>query len=197
MNLSYGIPGWTTVEKLSLLASYAQKVPANGWIFEVGTFCGRSAFALAANSDSTVKVTCVDGWWFEHGTRFVGQHYKNTFGDHNCYYSYETCQYNLRCFGDRIELIKDRSPYNHPSFNNRKPNLYFIDGDHSGDVVMEELLLYGNNLTEDGVIIVDDFNWPEYQKLTDTVHQYVLQYNLKLEIFEQSGQSGMAVIKQS
>lgn len=178
------------------MADYAARVPENGWIVEVGTFCGRSAFVLAANSDPSVKVTCIDPWWFDHGDRYVAEHYQNTLGNRDCYYSLENCSKNLAQFGDRVELVKATSPYFHPRFTEQKADMFFIDGDHSGEVVKKELKLYYNNLAENGTIVVDDYQHYKYADMTREVQNFVLSYGIELNILKQSeNDSHLAVIE--
>lgn len=168
----------------------------NGWIVEVGTFCGRSAFVLAANSDPSVKLTCIDPWWFDHGTRLVATHYLNSLGNRDCHYSVETCAKNLAQFDDRIELVKNTSPYFHPEFTERKVDMFFIDGDHSGEVVKKELKLYYNNLADNGIMVIDDYQHYKYADMTREIQNFVLSYGLELEIVKQTeNDSHLAVIR--
>ena len=196
MIVNLDIPGWTSVTKLEYLANMANGVPDEGWIFEVGTFCGRSAFVLAANSLPSVKITCVDIWHSNHGESLVSENYKNTLGNQDCYYSLTECASNLEQFGSRIELVQEYSPYFHPGFTEQKPNLVFLDGSHSGKVVKQELELYYNNLSTDGTIIIDDYKHHKYMDMTQAIHQFVSDNNIDLEVVHQgTDQSQLAVLR--
>jgi len=141
-------------------------------------------------------VTCIDPWCFNDGDRLVAKHYLTTYGDRDCHYSQQTCVENLAQFGDRIELIKTTSPYFHTDFAERKPNLFFIDGDHSGDVIKRELKLYYNHLAPGGTMLIDDYQHPVHKDLSREVRSFVLQYNLDLVIVkEKDPNSQFAIIE--
>lgn len=57
-----GVPGWTPLDQLYSLFLLAYTAEAEGDILEVGSWCGRSAsaLALAANMLGGVRVHCVD-----------------------------------------------------------------------------------------------------------------------------------------
>ena len=54
------IPGWATEEDLKVLEYFASEVPEGGLILEVGSFCGRSSYALAKSCHPSVRVVCID-----------------------------------------------------------------------------------------------------------------------------------------
>lgn len=57
-----GVPGWTPIDQLFSLFLLAYTADAEGDILELGSWCGRSAsaLALAASLIGDVKVHCVN-----------------------------------------------------------------------------------------------------------------------------------------
>lgn len=144
----------------------------------------------------SVKVTCIDLWSWEHGTRYVGDHYLTTYGNRDCQYSKETCAVNLAQFGTRIELIQASSPYFHESFTERNVDLLFLDGDHAGSTVKKELKLYYNVLSQGGTMVLDDYQHEKHAEMTREIHNFVLSYGLDLKILKQpNNDSHLAVIE--
>jgi len=59
------IMGWMTVEELSFLAEVSQDLKAGSVVLEIGSFCGRSARAIADNSPGSCLIYCIDPWEFK------------------------------------------------------------------------------------------------------------------------------------
>lgn len=59
------IPGWMNKSELSLIAKLATMVPENSLITELGTFCGRSAWAWMHNMKPSVTLDLVDVWYIQ------------------------------------------------------------------------------------------------------------------------------------
>ena len=56
------IPGWATEADLKVLEYFSSEVPKDGLILEVGSFCGRTSYALAKSCDLSTRVVCIDLW---------------------------------------------------------------------------------------------------------------------------------------
>ena len=56
------IPGWNDVRSLTTLGEYANDVKDNGWIFEIGSYCGRASYVLGSNKHPSVLLTCSDNF---------------------------------------------------------------------------------------------------------------------------------------
>ena len=62
MPYNVDIPGFMSIRDLEVLEHLAQEVPEKGVIVEVGSFMGRSSWALAKSCENSVQVYCVDPW---------------------------------------------------------------------------------------------------------------------------------------
>jgi len=56
------IPGWNDVRSLTTLGELAATVPEDGWIFEIGSYCGRASYVLGSNKRPSVTLTCSDNF---------------------------------------------------------------------------------------------------------------------------------------
>jgi|TARA_R110000824_G_scaffold206822_6_gene392044 hypothetical protein len=56
------IPGWATEADLKVLEYFSSEVSKDGLILEVGSFCGRTSYALAKSCDPSTRVVCIDLW---------------------------------------------------------------------------------------------------------------------------------------
>jgi len=58
-----------------------------------------------------------------------------------------------------------------------------IDGDHTGEAVMNDIALGETLLSPDGVLILDDFYNPMFPQLTEAVYSYLATNKYKLSMF--------------
>jgi len=56
------IPGWNDVRSLTTLGELASTVQKDGWIFEIGSYCGRASYVLGSNKKPSVTLTCSDNF---------------------------------------------------------------------------------------------------------------------------------------
>jgi len=184
-NIDQTIPGWTRMEKLECLAQYASKVPHNGWIIDVGTFLGRSAFALAANCHSDVMVTCIDTW--DKGpTEVLVSSITNLLGmTDDKYFTMEQCYKELRNVAN-TELYQAKSPCVHPRLKHERPDLIFLDADQTEEPFIDDLTFWFNMLEHNGTLIIDDYNHPLYPWIPDIVDTFARNNANRFEIIEET-----------
>jgi hypothetical protein len=134
MPYDLSVRGWMSENELKVIEKWAQLVPENGIIVEIGAMMGRTACAWAMSAHPSVKVYCLDmwsGWTIQidpnipeeecllHGFPFNG--------DIN---SIDTFIENTKEF-ENIIPIKVDDPYVVPALaENLKPNLVFLDAGH-------------------------------------------------------------------
>lgn len=71
------IPGTTSPEQLDIVSRLSYSVPNDGWIVEVGCYCGRQSIVLGRSKHKSVLLTCID-IFPESGTDYIFRDWKNT-----------------------------------------------------------------------------------------------------------------------
>jgi predicted O-methyltransferase YrrM len=154
------VEGWMSEVELRWLAETAATVPEGGVIVEIGSYLGRSACALAANTRATVY--CVDMWnhaW--DGWQPPGPHSPN----------YSTFCFNTAEF-DNI------TPIHQPSVlaaremfeSGSRADMIFIDAAHDEMNVRRDIESWRPLLKEGGVLAGHDYGftgWPDVMRVVD------------------------------
>lgn len=145
------IDGWMSIGELSFLAKKSSELKPNSTIFEIGSFCGRSARALADNSPNDCKIYCIDCWDclinFNNG---VAIRVNETVFDIFCI--------NLSSHiltGKILPIIRKYQDYS----PNEKADFIFIDGNHEYDYVMHDIRKSLNYIKDDGIIAGHDYQF--------------------------------------
>lgn len=120
------------------LFRYAQGVPENGIIVDIGTASGSSAFIMALGSKDSTKIFTVDT---NRNDNFISD--RKRLG-----------------FEEKITYIEDTSKTAFTQLNKYKIDLLFIDGNHTDYNVKEDFNLYSQLLT--GVVIFHDILFYNY-----------------------------------
>lgn len=178
------IPGWSDVEKLKGLAELASNVKEGGLIVEVGSFCGRSAYAMGMNKDDSVKLLCVDMFIDEWLTNRKVEDYPGTetcYGDKSQMYSYDTFIRNTNEVKN-LDTIRMVFPYDEEYFSfNKKIDLLFIDATHTYDAVRADIEQWCPHLKDDAVVVFDDY-CDQFQGCIDAVNEYAQSVGSEIKI---------------
>ena len=161
------IKGWMTDVELSFLAERAQDAKI---IFEIGSYEGRSARALADNSSDDTKIYCIDPWdapiFWTNNDMFVTN--ESTFGMFQCN------MYDHLKTRKVIPITKrynDWTPIGMADF-------IFIDGDHSYEYIKHDILKSLQYLKTGGILAGHDNNWPGVEK---AINELLTDYPVKNE----------------
>jgi len=134
-----GIPGWETPAEEQALIEYARRVPSPGVIVEIGAEYGRSAAAFAsATLDKPTTIVSVD--------LFPGdllEHHRT----------------NLRAAGllsGTWQVVGDSKTVAFPAETNAGVDLLFIDGDHTYEGALADLVRWTPLVKEGGFLLVHD-----------------------------------------
>lgn len=162
------IEGWMSEAELLFLAECASK---SNVIFEIGSFKGRSARAMADNTEG--KLYCIDPWNVENynqlGIAFVSTEVTFSLFYANLYKHIKS--------GRVTPIRKYWADYEPPE----KADFIFIDGDHRYNAVVADIEKALKYLTPGGILAGHDFEpqWPDVIKaveekfpkfeLTDTI----------------------------
>ena len=152
MIIDESIPGWSDVNKLRYLAKLATRVPEDGWIVEIGSFCGRSAYALGMNKKQSVKLTCFDQFPYQP------QSIPNScYGDLSMNYCYEAFLHNMREV-ENLETGRIIMPLKIDFLSFTKQiDLIFIDCVHTYDAVKADIDTWFKFMKPGGVMVFDDY----------------------------------------
>lgn len=156
-----------------VLAKYANKVPENGVIVEIGTRYGWSAALLALASPKTARVWTLDygpvAWCGKNFLYPVTAEEERQFSEELAKRraDYETSVYkNLKKMGcdNKVTFLYGSSHHEgwigtvhwpHP----KKIDLLFIDGDHRYDAVMADLLRWAPKVKVGGHMLLHDYGF--------------------------------------
>lgn len=158
------IMGWMSMEELSLLAEISNELKDNSIIYEIGSFCGRSARVLADNAPNDCKIYCIDPWEFKIPTV------------------------------DGKSILIDKTTYNHFCFNLNdhitstkiipiiskwedytpleKADFIFIDGNHTYEATKCDILKALTYINHDGIIAGHDYD--TFESVNRAVNEFFL-----------------------
>jgi hypothetical protein len=141
------IPGWMTEQELHQIEKWANEVPENGVIMEVGSLYGRSAYTWAKSCHPSVNVYCVDTFYApQTDTDFHDEFHKNTKDIPN------------------IHSIRAACPYfKYSEYVNNPADIFFVDAAHTNPNDWH-IIQYGlRNLKSGGLLCGHDYveGWPE------------------------------------
>jgi len=113
------IEGWVTPAELSWLRIFAMHTPRGGRIFEIGSWKGRSAVALAVDH---ATLTCVD--FFQDSARYLTKELAATED------VYDRFRANMRRLRLRPDVMRMTSLQAAERVKDRSVDLVFDDSDH-------------------------------------------------------------------
>lgn len=149
------IPGWLPAVQAHWLFRAANLIPDNGTILEIGSFCGKSTAAMAYACVGTRRmITAVDPW--KDGT--VYQQQANAMRPQKAT-MFERWERNLVRLGLRDYVTPYRAKSRealcrlHPA---KCFDLVFIDGDHSYEGALHDLMKSHERLRPGGILAMHD-----------------------------------------
>lgn len=153
------IPGWSTEQELTWLANHARK---SATIAEIGSWRGRSARAMADNTDAIIF--CIDtwaddaignyGWWTpqespdKYKTKdWLWSEFRNNLG---------------RYIGNKVIPIRMTSAEAFELLIQRgvKFDMVFIDGAHDYENVKRDVMTWEHLIKPNGILCGHDYNDP-------------------------------------
>lgn len=141
---------------LLVIQLLAAMVPPKGRIVEVGSFMGRSAVGWAMSAPQA-EVHCID-YWREDGDGFDNVWIDNPHldGDLQFYTGKVEGSFLLNTKG-----IRNIFPHKGSSvgeYGLSSVDLVFIDGDHSYEAVLRDMVFWAQRLNENGLLCGHDFD---------------------------------------
>jgi predicted O-methyltransferase YrrM len=161
------IAGWMSQNELEFLARTARKSRA---IIEIGCYFGRSAMALADNTDGIV--VCIDPYMGLYNS--PNQNIRLDFNDT----VYEDFLYNLSEHIKSGKLVHFRCTVDEVDMNEMPAaDLVFIDGDHSYEGCKKDIL-FAQSIVHNGIIAGHDWGTPGYQGVDQSVRELLGEPNV-------------------
>jgi len=171
-NSFHQIDGWLTIEEADALYQAAVEIPECGCIVEIGSFKGRSTYALALGcQDSGVakRVYAVDPFTGNpNEARFFPAGFKADFDR------------NLEQFIKANIVIPRVMSSAGAVLHNYKPNLVFIDGSHIYEDVIFDLISWWRELVAGGRMAVHD-STGTHPPVMDALRDFLRSHNLHVE----------------
>ena len=147
------------------LFSFQERNQINGNLFEIGTWKGRSAAALTLHCRQGERVVLCD---------FM-------LDDLNVVTNLETLGFNARCITPIAKRSSELKPSDLAGLE-RTVRWFHIDGDHSAEMTYLDLKVADRILSDEGVVVVDDFfnaryvsvAWATFSYLSNQRHSFRL-----------------------
>lgn len=162
LDLHHRIDGWFSVESAAAwdaLLCFQERRGVQGHMLEIGVWRGKSAVLMALHSDPSKEVCVLVDKQFDQRAVEHALHQVHPEG---------TGSFQLLETDSRVLL---RDPMIVDAFESFR--WIHIDGEHTARAVMNDLEVANGLLSDDGVIVVDDyFNWL-YPQVTEAVNRYV------------------------
>lgn len=147
-------------EELAFLQVLARRVPRGGRIVEVGSWKGRSTVAIAeAVVGRGIEVWAIDTFTGDPAVRKEVGHVAPA-------EVYDTFARNTSRF-PFVKVLRQASPGAAASFDDTTVDWIFIDGDHTYDAVLADILAWYPKITPAGLISGHDFG--KHEGVTEAV----------------------------
>lgn len=74
---------------------------------------------------------------------------------------------NINKFKLNVKILRNKAENVSNNFDDNSIDILHIDGSHDYEYVLKDLSLYGDKIINDGIIIMDDTNWPSVKNALD------------------------------
>jgi len=172
------IKGMTRSYAGELLFTLAYMQNLEGDVVEIGSFLGKSTFFLG----NAVKLS-------GNGKLFAIDHFKGNKNKENLYKVNNDDLSDLEGIfrgnitrselDDYVILINKSSRNASKEIKDNSVRLIFIDGDHSGKGVLNDIIFYRKKLKKNATIIFDDYNPEVFPDLVDVVNEFVSKEKIR------------------
>ena len=81
---------------------------------------------------------------------------------------YNRLMENINKFKLNVKILRNKSESVSNNFDDSSIDILHIDGSHDYEYVLKDLSLYSDKIINDGIIIIDDTNWPSVRSAVDT-----------------------------
>lgn len=162
------------------LADFSRLVPEDQAIVEIGVHRARTTLLMSwgAREGAGAHVWGIDPWDSD------GNVYGNDLGDQRGLKNWARYHVMALGYSNHITLIQGFSTEIAGSWDGSRIGLLFIDGDHSYEGAMADVLAWAPHLAAGARIAVDDYGHPEYPGVKQAIDELVEAGKLtKVEVF--------------
>lgn len=164
---------WFTqnIPKLQIFSAQFNNKPCK--ILEIGSFEGRSSNWFVENycTHENSQLTCVDtfGGSWEHSSSQIEN-------------LYERFLKNTNKNSSKIRIIKESSEFALPKFlsDSEKFDFIYIDGNHTFNAVMCDIIYSHKLINKEGIIVFDDYMWNVNNSLPKDIPHYAIKFFLNI-----------------
>lgn len=172
------IKGMTQSYAGQLLFTLAYMQNLEGDVIEIGSFLGKSTFFLgnAVKLSGNGKLFAIDHF---KGNKTKEHLYKVNNEDLSDLEGLFRGNIKRSHLEDYVTLINKPSQDASREIKDKSVRLIFIDGDHSGKGVLNDISFYRKKLKNNATIIFDDYNPQTFPDLVDVVNQFVSKEKIR------------------
>lgn len=188
MPYDLSIIGHMFESELKIIEAWAQSVPKNGVVVEVGSFFGRSAVCWAMSADPSVKIHCGDIFVDQFTTgstpvpkfgRLAGHPLPST-----TYYQWNDFKENVKDFPNIIPM-RGMCPQG-ISYSGEAIDIFFLDAAHTNPSDWENITYFSQFLKPNGMICGHDYSH-SFPEVIDNVKRLEDLYKTKATIYSNGG----------
>jgi predicted O-methyltransferase YrrM len=156
------VPHWCSLEKAEWI--YNKVIETNPQIVvEIGVYGGGSFFAFAFamkkfNRWCRGSLIGIDPWCVDAAMQGIGDDDAKKIDFDKIYEDFMARRYRERL--QYFTFIRRDKACNIDDIRDKTIDILHVDGNHSFESVVKDLMLYLPRMKENGIIIIDDINWP-------------------------------------
>jgi hypothetical protein len=190
MPYDLSIIGHMVEPELQVIETWAQNVPKNGVVVEIGSFFGRSAVCWAQSADPSVKIFCGDMFLDTFTTRDVTLTYPGAPAPATTYPQWEIFQDNIKSFKN-VFPMRGWCPHG-ITYPGDPIDIFFLDAAHMNPSDWENITYFSQFLKPNSIICGHDYI-PQFPDVVENVRRLEKKYNTKVKTYEQTSLWSIAV----
>ena len=176
--LGQQIRGMTQKYAGELLFNLAYMQDLKGDVIEIGSYLGKSAFFLgnAVKLSGNGKLFAIDHFKGNKNKEHIYKINNEDLSDLKGIFLEHINKFELEGY---VNLIDKPSHEASKEIKDNSVRLIFIDGDHSGEGVLNDIVSYKKKLKKNSIIIFDDYNQEKFPELVDVVNEFVSKEKIR------------------
>ena len=181
MPYDLNIIGHMVETELKVIEGWAQSVPKNGVVVEIGSFFGRSAVCWALSADPSVKIFCGDMFLDTFTTRNISMNYSGAPAPSTSYPQWEIFKENIKPFKN-IFPMRGHCPQG-ITYPGDPIDVFFLDAAHMNPSDWENITYFSQFLKPTSLICGHDYI-PQFPDVIENVRRLEKQYNTKVKTYK-------------
>ena len=176
--LGQQIRGTTPKYAGELLFNLAYMQDLKGDVIEIGCYLGKSTFFLgnAVKLSGNGKLFAIDHFKGNKNKEHIYKINKEDLSDLKGKFLEHINKFELEGY---VNLIDKPSHEASKEIKDNSVRLIFIDGDHSGEDLLNDIVSYKKKLKKNSIIIFNDYNQEKFPELVDVVNEFVSKEKIR------------------